>query len=86
MTALALRASPLVAADADSVYNVFDWIYRILGEMNEIIGLVEAVLDVFTIISEWNDGDYFEAGLFTGKGAVNIFFVIWALVERFSAI
>jgi len=73
-----------VLADENSVYNAFDWVRRILGELEEILGLLETVVDVFTIISEWNDGDYFEAGLFTGKGAVNAFFTIWAIVDRFT--
>ena len=50
LSQIALRASPWVMADADSVYTAFDWVYRILGELNEIVGLIEAVLDVFTVI------------------------------------
>lgn len=70
----------LFGADANSVYNAFDWIYNILSQLEEIVGLAEAVLDVFTVIEEWNDGDYFEAGLFTGKGIVGLFFTVWALI------
>ena len=55
-----------------------------MGELEEIIGLIEVVLDTYTVYNEWNDGDYFEAGLFTGKGIVNAYFTIDGLITRYS--
>ena len=71
-------------ADPQTIYNVFDFLYRVVGELDEIIGLIEVVLDIYTIYGEWNDGDYFEAGLFTGKGIVNAYFTIDGLITRYQ--
>jgi len=59
-------------------------LYDVVGELEEIIGLVEVVLDIYTIYGEWNDGDYFEAGLFAGKGIVSAYFTVDGLITRYA--
>ena len=47
------------------------------------MGLLEIFMDSNTIYSEWNDGDYFESGLYTGKGVVGSFFTLYGIIYKY---
>lgn len=51
--------------------------------MQEILSLLEIYIDSKTIYNEWIAGDYFEAGLYTGKNGINTFFTAYAIILRY---
>ena len=53
--------------------------YSLIGDLEEIIMLFEIYIDSNTVYSELADSDYFEAGLYTGKGLVNAYFTGYAI-------
>ena len=61
---------------------MIDLLINIFGDAQEAIGLLEMVMDSETIYSEWQDGDYFEAGLYTGKGITNAGYTIYGIIDR----
>ncbi len=63
------------------IYDVFDTLYNVLGDVEEIIGLLEVVIDVQTVYDEFIDCDYFESGLYGGKGVVNAFYTAYAIIQ-----
>jgi len=65
------------------INDVFDILYNILGDLEEIVGVFEIVIDSTTVYDEWIDGDYFESGLYAGKGVVNAYFVVYGLITKY---
>lgn len=51
--------------------------------MQEMIGLFEIFIDSKTIYQEWSSGDYFEAGLYTGKGVINAYFTGYSVFNKY---
>ncbi len=65
--------------------DIIDAIMSVLGDAEEIIGLVEIALDVTTVVAKWNSGDHFNAGYFLGKGIVNMVFTVIGIVKDIIA-
>ena len=57
----------------------------IVGDFQEFLSLAEIMIDTRTIYSEWRSGDYFEAGLYTGKAVVNAFFTGYSIFLKYFA-
>jgi hypothetical protein len=58
-------------------------VFGIVGDAQEFLNLAEVLIDVTTIYTEWQSGDYFEAGLYLGKGVVNCFFSLYKIVSKY---
>ena len=63
--------------------DIFDVLYKIRGDIEEVMGLIEILNDTETVYDEWTDGDYLEAGLYTGKGVINAYFVIYQVYSSY---
>ena len=70
-----------VRADSD-ISDIIDLLINILGDTSDAIGLLETFIDSQTVLSEWEDGDYFEAGLYAGKGVTNAGYTIYGIANR----
>ena len=64
--------------------DVIETLINLLGDLNEAIGVLEIYMDSRSAQGEWEQGDYFESGLFTGKGVVNAGFTIYGIISRYS--
>ena len=64
-----------------SIYNIIQQYIYLFGDLQNVIGLFEIVIDSQTIYNEWLAQDYFEAGLFTGKGVANAYFTMFAIIK-----
>ena len=51
--------------------------------MEEIVGVVQIYGDSAVVYEEWDDGDYFEAGLFAGKGLVGGYFSAEGVINQY---
>ena len=60
-----------------------DLLIGILGDAQEALGLIEIVMDTTTVQSEWNQGDYFEAGLYAGKGVINAAYTLYGIISKY---
>ena len=56
---------------------------NIVGDFQEVLGLIQVFVDAKTVYSEWLAGDYFESGLYLGKGLLNAGFSIYNIVMKF---
>ncbi len=54
-----------------------------MGDFQEVLGLAEILIDSKTIYDEWYSGDFFEAGLYAGKAAVNTYFTGYSIFQKY---
>ncbi|CDW85990.1 UNKNOWN [Stylonychia lemnae] len=71
----------IVKAESDAS-DLIGLLIQVLGDVQEAMGLLEIFIDSQTIYSEWQDGDYFEAGLYTGKGVTNAAYTFYGIIQR----
>ena len=67
----------------DIISDIFNNLYLVLGDVNQVLGILQVAIDARTIYNEWIAGDYFEGGLFLGKGTVNLYYSVYAIVARY---
>lgn len=72
-----------VRTSTTNLNDIMAILVSILGDADEAIAIAEIVIDTDTIQSEWEDGDYFEAGLYSGKGSVNAAYTLYATINKF---
>eukprot|EP00347_Sterkiella_histriomuscorum_P012089 403369934 len=73
----------LQQTNAQDLQGIIEILIQILGDAQEAIGLAEIVIDTATVQAEWEDGDYFEAGLYAGKGVVNAGYTFYGIIKRY---
>jgi hypothetical protein len=44
---------------------------------------MEIVIDVQTVYDEFIDCDYFESGLYAGKGLTNVYFTAYSILQNY---
>lgn len=71
------------ATNSDNLSDIMDLLIGILGDAQEALGIVEIVMDTTTVQSEWTQGDYFEAGLYAGKGVVNTGYTLYGIISKY---
>ena len=46
--------------------------------------IIQIYTDSSTVYEEWSDADYFEAGLYSGKGVVNAYFAAEGVYNQYA--
>lgn len=66
--------------NAQDLSTILATLIKIIGDAQEALALAEIYMDSTTVQSEWASGDYFEAGLYSGKGVVNAGYTFYGII------
>ena len=66
--------------DASDIITQFLYI---VGDFQEILGVLELFISSRTIYDEWYSGDYFESGLFAGKVMIGSYFTGYTIIKKY---
>jgi hypothetical protein len=77
------RSPKQVSQSSQDLSDIIKILIQLLGDADEAVAVLEIIIDSDTIQSEWEDGDYFEAGLYAGKGSVNAAYTFYGIIKRY---
>ena len=67
----------------NDVQDILAALMQIVGNTQNLLGLITTFIDSKTIYNAWISGDYFSAGLYTGKGIVGVYFTGYSIIYQY---
>lgn len=67
------------------ISTIISTLQDLLGELDYVMALVYALLDSQQVYTNWQSGNYFLSGLYTGQGAVSIYYSVYTIITKYFA-